>query len=199
MPPFAFIPPAVDDDLRRSFGARLQALNAAMDAAYDRVAESYGFTCNGCADNCCWSRFHHHTLIEYIALQTGLAGLTPDRRAGVIARARQAVLPPTNRRRPCPLLEDDRCLLYRHRPMICRLHGIPHRLMRPDGAVREGDGCAAFHDHCGPATRRLDRTPFYGQLAVLEKELRVETGFSGRVHLTVAEMIAAMIREAGAR
>jgi hypothetical protein len=80
--------------------------------------------------------------------------------------------------------------------MICRLHGIPHRLVRPDGTVLAGDGCAAFHARCGPATRRLDRTPFYRQMADLEKELRAETGFPARVKLTVAEMIAAMATEA---
>ena len=28
---------------------------------------------------------------------------------------------------PCPLLDENRrCLVYRHRPLICRLHGLPH-------------------------------------------------------------------------
>ena len=189
------VPTTIDADLGRSFGARLHALYAEMDRAYHRVSAAYGFTCNGCADNCCWSRFHHHTLVEYLDLQAGLAQLPPRVHAGVTARARQAVQAPPDRRTPCPLLEDARCLLYGHRPMICRLHGIPHRLVRPDGKVLEGDGCAAFHARCGPAVQRLDRTPFYRQLAALETELRAKTGFSGRLHLTVAGMIAAMAPE----
>lgn len=26
---------------------------------------------------------------------------------------------------PCPLLEDGRCAVYEHRPVICRTHGLP--------------------------------------------------------------------------
>lgn len=193
----ASVPTAIDTDLRRSFDARLHALYADMDRAYRQVSEVYGFTCHGCSDNCCWSRFHHHTLVEYLDLQSALASLTPNQREQVSAGAIEAVQAPAHRRSPCPLLADGRCLPYRHRPMICRLHGIPHRLERPDGTLLEGDGCAAFHARCGPTTRRLERTPFYRQMAALEKELRAEIRFSARVNLTVAEMIAAMVPEVG--
>jgi Fe-S-cluster containining protein len=193
----ASVATAIDTELRRSSGARLHALYADMDRAYRQVSEACGFTCHGCSDNCCRSRFHHHTIVEYLDLQSGLASLTPHRREQVSARAAEALAAPAHRRPPCPLLADERCLLYRHRPMICRLHGIPYRLERPDGTVLEGDGCAAFHARCGAATRRLDRTPFYRQMAALEKQLRTEISFSARVNLTVAEMIAAMVSEVG--
>lgn len=195
MAPPAFVATAIDSGLRGSFGARLQLLYADMDRAYRQVVEAYGFTCRGCRDNCCWSRFHHHTIVEYLELQNGLERLTPHRRERIRARADLAVQLPADRRSPCPLLQGGRCLLYDHRPMICRLHGIPHRLERPNGPVLAGDGCTAFHACCGPARQRLDRTPFYRQLAVLERNLRAEIGFSARVKLTVAEMIVAMAPE----
>ncbi len=40
--------------------------------------------------------------------------------------ARNTVLEEASRERMrCPLLEDDRCLLYPYRPITCRLYGIP--------------------------------------------------------------------------
>ncbi|HDI59581.1 MAG TPA: YkgJ family cysteine cluster protein [Desulfobacteraceae bacterium] len=182
----------IDADLRRSFGARLHHLYADMDQAYRQVSAACGFICHGCDDNCCWSRFHHHTIVEYLDLQSGLASLTPNEREQISTRAVEAVKAPAQQRPPCPLLEDGRCRLYRHRPMICRLHGLPHRTERPDGTVLQGDGCPAFHARCGPARLRLDRTPFYRRMAALETQLRAEIGFSARVKLTVAEMIVAM-------
>ena len=41
---------------------------------------------------------------------------------------------------PCVLLgEDGRCLVYDHRPMTCRLHGIP--MIDSDGEVMHDDWC----------------------------------------------------------
>ncbi len=181
---------ALPDGLRRPWIDRLHRIYADMDQAYAEVAAGYRFVCNGCDDNCCLTRFSHHTVLEYLDLCEGLGQLAPEARRRVAAEARQNVADTAaGRRRPCPLLQEERCLLYAHRPMICRLHGIPHRLVRPDATVLDGEGCAAFHARCGPATRRLDRTPFYRQMSDLESGLRRSIDFSGRVNLTVAEMI----------
>jgi Fe-S-cluster containining protein len=176
----------------RPFIERLHILYAAMDRAYAEVAAAYGFVCNGCEDNCCLTRFHHHTVLEVLDLSDGMAQLAPERRKTVVDAARRIAAMPVEApdRQPCPLLWDRRCLLYAHRPMICRLHGLPNRLVRPDGTLQAADGCAAFHARCGPAVARLDRTPHYRQMAALEGELRRALEFPGRVHLTVAEMIA---------
>jgi Fe-S-cluster containining protein len=40
----------------------------------------------------------------------------------------------------CPLLSDDRCLLYQARPIICRTHGLPI-LLTDDGGQRRVDVC----------------------------------------------------------
>ena len=169
----------------RPFIDRLHRLYADMDRAYETVAETYGFVCRGCADNCCRTRFHHHTLLEYFDLNDACRRLAADRQRAVNDRVamREAGA-------PCPLWQDERCLVYARRPMICRLHGLPHRLHRPDGTAQTGPGCDAFHRCCGPALQRLDRTPFYRQMAALEGELRQALDFGGRVCMTVAEMIA---------
>ena len=41
----------------------------------------------------------------------------------------------------CPLNDDGLCSLYKHRMMICRLHGVPSSMTRPDGQKMEFPGC----------------------------------------------------------
>lgn len=182
---------------------RLEALFGEMDCTYAAVADRYGFKCNGCADNCCLTRFHHHTLLEYLYLIEGVRALDPDLRQSVLNRA-QTVSARTAEadqrgetlRIMCPLNQDGRCMAYGHRPMICRLHGIPHELHRPGGTVIKNPGCDAFFDLSrnsgATAYIRFDRTPFYRQMAMLEKELRRETGYADKIKLTIAQMLVTM-------
>ncbi|WP_459921850.1 hypothetical protein [Desulfatiferula olefinivorans] len=176
---------------------RIEALFVRMDAAYDRVAEAYGFQCRGCEDNCCFSRFYHHTLLEYLFLHHGLGTLAPSRREDILARAkttaarmagddRDGVL----RKRLCPLNDNERCLLYAYRPMVCRLHGLSHELCKPGGEPVRSPGCDLFVRQ----TRAVpyipfDRTPLYMEMARLERDLRRASGFSGRMNHTIAEML----------
>jgi len=176
---------------------RVEQLFERMDNAYDRAAEQSGFVCNGCENNCCMTRFDHHTLLEFLYLREGLArlpsGLRETLRQRALAVMEQAA--DLQRRRKavrvmCPLNEDGRCILYAHRPMICRLHGIPHALRRPDGTVQTGPGCDDYYAQCGASTRnRLDRTPLYVAMAQLEQLLRTELRFDRKIKMTVAEMI----------
>jgi Fe-S-cluster containining protein len=168
-----------------------------MDSAYDDVARQSGFVCNGCKDNCCMTRFFHHTLLEYLYLKDGLTGLEPEVLGEVKAQA-QSVVEQTAAmegddkpiRMMCPLNEAGRCILYAHRPMICRLHGIAHMLQRPDGQTQTGPGCDDFYIQSGPSPDlRLDRTPLYVAMAKLERELRETLGFNGKIKMTIAEMI----------
>lgn len=182
---------SADPDQLRPYLERLRRLQAAMDQAWEETAAACGFVCRGCPDNCCYTRFDHHTLIEVIDLCDGLARLAPSERERLRQAAEaypSAPAIPAGRRHPCPLLVDGRCRLYAHRPMICRMHGLPHRLRRPDGTVQNGPGCDAFHQRC-ETVGRFDRTPFYRQMAGLESELKQALGVSGRIRLTVAEMV----------
>jgi hypothetical protein len=156
-----------------------------------------GFICNGCKDNCCRTRFYHHTLVELLYFQSGLAAMPPSQQQRIRARARDAArrmeaLDSDGRpvRVMCPLNEEGRCTLYAHRPMICRLHGIPNVLRRPDGRVLQGPGCDAYYLQCGPAgAEPLNRTPLYTAMADLERRLRSRLEFNGKIKLTVARMI----------
>lgn len=191
-------------DHHRQLMKELAALFEEMDQAYDRVAERCGFVCNGCGENCCRTRFYHHTLAEYLYLKEGLARFPDETRQRLAKRAAAAV----DRMRAaeaagravtemCPLNEDERCLLYAHRPMICRLHGIPHQLRRPDGRVQEGPGCGDFDRQCSPPRPEavLDRTPLYTALARLERRLRSLWDYHPKIKMTLAEMVVAILDE----
>jgi hypothetical protein len=88
----------------------------------------------------------------------------------------------------CALNEQGRCLLYACRPMICRLHGIPHELRPPGKQPVFAPGCAEFDRLCGDKKyRTLDRTMFYIALAGLEQRFKEAFGFSGKFKKTVSE------------
>jgi Fe-S-cluster containining protein len=180
-----------------AFLERLKQIYAAMDQAYHRAADAYGFSCDGCADNCCRTRFYHHTIIEYIYMAEGLNSLTPKEQNEVKSRALSVVDETTREdgsgavvRLMCPLNVDELCILYDHRPMICRLHGIPHELQKPGQKPAYGPGCVTFDRRCGhKGYLKFDRTPFYREMAMLEQEVKQALGFDGKIRMTVAEMI----------
>ena len=179
------------------FIGRLKIIYTAMDQAYRRAADHYRFNCDGCRDNCCRSRFYHHTVIEHAYLIEGLRTLTIQKQSEVKLRAMNVVDQISGGKvkieavgMMCPLNFDQLCILYPYRPMICRLHGIPHELKKPGQDVLFGPGCRTFDNRCGRESYvSFDRTPFYRELAGLEQEVRQTLGCVGRIRMTVAEMI----------
>jgi Fe-S-cluster containining protein len=168
---------------------RLEQLYASMDRSYKNTADRYGFECQGCEDNCCLTLFYHHTQVEYLYLANGFRSLERQLRFAIRERA-EAVC--TAVRVMCPLNVDDRCCLYAFRPMICRLHGVPSELHRPDGKTTRMPGCAAFTERCGQTDFiPLDRTPFYRVLATIEQAVRRDSSLAGKIKMTVAQMILA--------
>ena len=188
-----------NERIRQAFiplGNVLVEIYAAMDRAYGVAAGQLGFVCSGCEENCCRSRFYHYTYLEYFYLLEGVNQLEPARRLSVrqsAAKVRREDLIKKNgvRNRPmCPLNLAGRCSVYPYRPMICRLHGIPHKLERPGQEVLCGPGCETFEQERRKQNDvRLDRTPFYRQLAELERKLKQEAGVDLKIKMTIAEMI----------
>ncbi|MFO7494470.1 MAG: hypothetical protein R6X05_02415 [Desulfobacterales bacterium] len=180
------------------FRDRLQALYAHMDRAYQAVARRYGFDCQGCDESCCRTRFDHHTLLEYLYLREGLARLAPEVQAAVRQRAVDVWCETAALERQglpmrvmCPLNQNGRCRLYAYRPMICRLHGIPHELRPLERPVSYGPGCHLFSErHARQAYVPFDRSPLYARMARLEQEIRRALGFGARLKMTIAEMLA---------
>lgn len=173
-----------------------------MGTAYDRSAVRYGFSCSGCEENCCEERFYHHTLSEFLYLMRGVQTLDEETRQDVFSKARKVKElyrkhdeEGRARRVMCPLNRDGLCGLYEYRLMICRLHGVPYRMQRPDGAVTLAGGCHKIDwDLSDEKTIScmLDRTELYRELSVVEIELRQLLGFGHRIKMTIAEMLTEM-------
>lgn len=109
--------------------------------------------------------------------------------------ARQAVSGTNNDDRTllslCPLNFEGRCILYAYRPMICRLHGIPHEIHQPGKGIIKGSGCKTFDTRCRQKSYYpFDRTPFYLELAELEKAFKQHAGIRHKLKLTVAQIIS---------
>src|SRR5271157_6477674 len=127
---------------------RLDEVFRAIDSLYSTALDSYKFGCDGCADNCCKTKFHHHMLAEELYLAEGLRALDSHRKREIISRAENIVrihnASPDEVRVMCPLNENGLCILYSHRPMICRIHGVPYEMQKRDGSVEYGMGCYRF-------------------------------------------------------
>lgn len=136
-----------------SIFARYEALAAEADAIFERVRQAHPqcVVCEqGCSD-CCHAMFDL-SLVEAMYLNKVFAEQVPHgrERSDILTRAadvdRQAVrikremfhaakegkspedimMEVAKVRLPCPLLgQDSSCVLYAHRPITCRLYGIP--------------------------------------------------------------------------
>ena len=129
----------------RQVMADLDQLRARADTAFAQVQvqNPQAVVCRPGCDDCCHALFDL-SLVEALALALAFAELPRGQRRGVqrqaeksaalfdevVARAmaqpddqRLAVL--SQARLACPLLQDGNCLLYRQRPLTCRLYGVP--------------------------------------------------------------------------
>ena len=194
------IPNHIDDRRLSAFLDRLRDIFAAMDLEYARAAAHYQFQCDGCADSCCLTRFYHHTYLEYFYFRRSFEQLDSRKKDEIILRAEDVCRQTAKAdekgmpvRLLCPLNDDSLCTLYPFRPMICRMHGIPHELQKPGQNVIHGPGCSTFDERCGDKGYfKFDRTPFYGAMAKLENEFKQTAGLEGRIKMTVAEMVVSI-------
>jgi len=171
---------------------KLKTIYDSMDRAYRQAAVFYGFDCQGCRDNCCTTYFFHYTIAEYLYLLQGFRAFEESIKEGIWERAMNMCDPSKRDNYLCPLNLRGRCLLYPYRTMICRLHGLPFEVQRPDGQRDEGPGCPRFENErtrTGLPYRRIERTPFYADLVNLEREIRAEVPHFRRFKKTIAEMI----------
>jgi Fe-S-cluster containining protein len=188
-----------DASVISAYSELIRGLYEEMGSAYDRAAEGFGFSCSGCDENCCEERFYHHTLSEFIYLKRGLENCPEDKRKEIFRRAGEVVslyamhdAEGVARRVLCPLNVDGLCSLYDHRLMICRLHGVPYKMRRPDNTVTKGQGCHKIEWDMSEEKSEacmLDRTDLYRQLSGIEIDLRKKIGFNERIKKTIAEMV----------
>ena len=175
----------------------------AMQEGYEKVAEDVTLTCKDCPDNCCDSYFQHHTFSEWAYLWEGLRQLDGETLERITERAKEYVRQSADvlaiGKRPqlmCPLNENSLCALYQHRMLICRMHGIPATLTRPDGQSMRFPGCFRCQEIVGNIYEQetdapaMDRTLLFRRLAELESRLMGERRhLYPRVKKTIADMI----------
>ncbi len=185
----------------------LEEIYDLLQKEYERAAAELDFSCTGCDDNCCDSYFRHHTYIEWCYFREGLEELSDERREEVTMRAekyltacKEAEAAGRRPQIPCPLLECGRCSLYKHRLLVCRTHGVPAVIVRPDSKRLQFPGCFRCQERveqvrtkaasASASTPFVNRTPFLIRLAKLEDELlQGKRTLLPKVKLTIAEMI----------
>ncbi len=178
---------------------RLEKLYKEMDNVYGVASRQAGFSCEGCDGiKCCTVDLIVHTFAEMLYLRRGFSALDEFLRLQVKARCadilKAKAQDPTGsayRDSVCSLNFDGKCALYQHRPMICRLAGIPHVINRPDSRQIRGVGCSSFEEKIRPMFPEIsiDRTNFYTEMARLEMLVRQELGRK-TPSLTVAEILS---------
>ncbi len=189
--------PVVKKEDVSKFFTKLKNIYDLMDQKYNEVAEHYEFQCKGCEDNCCLSRFYHHTYIEYYFIHEGFNKLDTDKQNQIKNRAvlvDQKTVESEVKGEPlnemCPLNFDGLCILYKYRPMICRLHGLSHELRKPGFEPVKNSGCGLFMEVSnGKEYYQFDRTPFYIKMAELENEFKKNLGLTEKIKKTIAGMI----------
>jgi hypothetical protein len=181
----------------------LAAIYQTLQEEYERTAARIPLACAGCPDNCCDSWFHHHTYSEWAYLWQGLRLLEEQVLSRIVGRAedyvRQSQAQLAAGQRPrllCPLNEDGLCILYQHRLLVCRMHGVPAAMTRPDGCSLRFPGCFRCQEivrekyaqeNKAPA---MDRTQMFIRLAELENRLlHGQRQHVPKVKKTIAEMI----------
>ena len=186
---------------------RMGQIYKEMEKGYEQVAVQLKFSCDGCPDNCCDSWFQHHTFVEWAYLWLGFCELAESRQAEILERSRlfisgseQALARNERPELMCPLNENGRCILYAHRLMVCRTHGVPATMQRPDGQRLNFPGCfrcqelveRTFPDQLEKQSvvPRVERTLLLRRLAQLENELMEgRRHLYPRIKLTIAQML----------
>ena len=190
-------------ELSREMAEQVAAVYEDMEKAYDEVATLLKLSCNGCPDNCCDSYFLHFTYIEWAYLWYGLGKIPVEIQKKIRKRAENYVkeCAKYNRQedRPqilCPLNEEGKCVLYPYRLMVCRTHGVPASMTRPDGRKLSFPGCFVcqriveqkYPDQRGVPV--MERTSLLRRLVLLEQEfLGGRRHVLPKVRMTIADML----------
>jgi Fe-S-cluster containining protein len=185
--------------LEKSLSDKIADLYQRMEEEYDKVARQIGLTCQGCPDNCCDSFFQHHTYVEWAYLWEGIRALPEEKQKEIhkrsqeyITQSEQLIIAGEAPLLMCPVNENGLCSIYRHRLMICRLHGVPATITRPDGKQMKFPGCFRCQDITRESkdTPAMDRVSLFREMIALESELRQKVGKPlPKVKMTLAQMI----------
>lgn len=168
-----------DDPLLAETLCSYRKLLDEVDRWFSAVVQSYPdlVRCTQGCSECCRGLFDI-TLLDALMLRKGFLSLDRDRRREVTARCREILerleqvwqgvsppfvlntlpesawerLMPDDDESPCVFLDGDGgCMVYRERPMTCRLHGLP--LVDRSGEVVHDEWCS--HNLAGSDPSKL--------------------------------------------
>jgi len=182
---------------------RMGRIYQEMETEYSRVAVQLGFSCEGCPDNCCDSYFQHHTYVEWSYLWLGFRQLPPEEQKEILMKAEEyqracedALARDERPQVMCPLNHNGLCILYPYRLMVCRTHGVPATMTRPDGRRLSFPGCFRCQELVEGRYQnknevpQMERTPLLKQFALLENDLMEgRRHLYPRIKLTIAQML----------
>jgi Fe-S-cluster containining protein len=159
-------------EILREYGALLKEVDGWFASCQTKAPVD--ISCgSGCAE-CCRGLFDI-TLLDACYLKYGFDHIDAAKKAAVLKKARQRIkglqalwpdfgppyilnyrpeeeweiLMPDDDETPCPLLDDDGgCMVYDHRPMTCRLHGLP--LVDLSGEVMHDEWCTLNFTETSP-------------------------------------------------
>lgn len=181
--------------MQDQYTENISMLYQQMDKLYNHASSHYGLSCEGCKTNCCATKFHHYTHIEGLYLRQGILSLSPKSRDLALKKAVETVRIYGNSspdvQAMCPLNDSGKCIVYEYRPMICRLHGVPHEIHKPGVPVEHGTGCQRFIEEEKHKAEYFifDRTGFYLLMAQLEMQYKAEHKITAKLKKTIAEMV----------
>lgn len=166
--------PMTHSEIVLNYRNLLQRIDQWFSTAIDRYPEHIRCT-EGCS-GCCRGLFDI-TLLDAVLVRQGFELLPVTCREEVADKARKRLaelqrhwpdlappfllnhrpeaewedLMPDDDETPCPLLDSQgRCLIYAHRPMTCRLHGLP--LVDISGTVMHDEWCTENFTTVNPLT-----------------------------------------------
>jgi Fe-S-cluster containining protein len=123
-------------------------LEEKLDATRRRWAEQ--IACGESCSECCETSFSVF-MVESYAIRESIHRYPAEIRGRILKRC-DDYLHRRVENGTCPFLEDDLCLIYTYRPIICRTHGFPILVKESNN----GDG--AFVDYCHRNFTALEET-----------------------------------------
>jgi len=168
---------------------RYRELCAKVDTFFARVKARHGtdIHCAPGCDGCCRTRLSV-TAVEAEEIREAIAALPAEVRRRAAARGR---LDAPGR---CAALEEDgRCAIYAARPLVCRSHGLPVRMVSARG-LPVVDACVLNFTERGPgeadADCILDQSNLSLTLGAIARAHAAETGGDAGERFTIAELLA---------
>lgn len=125
-----------------------------VDELCGKIIENFSgeIVCRKGCDSCC--RHISVFWVEAVSMAAALKGLSEQQADFIRSRAQSAAT-----ENACPLLHQGACLLYEHRSIICRTHGLP--ILTGETSPRTIDFCPRNFEHLetipGSAVIDLDR------------------------------------------